>query len=127
MPTEVRPLIERCLAKNPSQRPTADGLLAEVGALQPTSNWLPESIIRAFTRIPRRSRARHGRDTGHARHAGDARSGARRACGARVRRVGDTDHRGRRRGAGTGGESLLAPAGNQQTATSGSMPPPPGT
>ena len=47
VPSEVRPLIERCLAKDPRQRPTADGLLAEVGALQPTSNWLPESIIRA--------------------------------------------------------------------------------
>ena len=48
VPAEVRPLIERCMAKDPSQRPTADGLLAEVGALQPTANWLPESIIRAF-------------------------------------------------------------------------------
>ena len=50
VPSDVRPLIERCLAKDPGQRPTADGLLAEVGALQPTSNWLPESIIRAFAR-----------------------------------------------------------------------------
>ena len=53
VPAEVRPLIERCLAKDPRQRPTADGLLAEVGALQPTPNWLPESIIRAFAPIPR--------------------------------------------------------------------------
>ena len=48
VPAEVRPLIERCLAKEPGQRPTANGLLADVGALQPTASWLPESIIRAF-------------------------------------------------------------------------------
>ena len=48
VPAEVRPLIERCLAKEPAQRPTANGLLADVGALQPTASWLPESIIRAF-------------------------------------------------------------------------------
>jgi len=48
VPAEVRPLIERCLAKEPGQRPTANGLLADVGALQPNATWLPESIIRAF-------------------------------------------------------------------------------
>ncbi len=48
VPAGVRPLIECCLAKDPGQRPTAGGLLAEVGALQPSADWLPESIIRAF-------------------------------------------------------------------------------
>jgi eukaryotic-like serine/threonine-protein kinase len=48
MPAEVRPLVEQCLAKDPSQRPTANNLLTEVGALQPTADWLPESLIRAF-------------------------------------------------------------------------------
>ena len=52
VPAEVRPLIERCLAKDPGQRLTADGVLAEIGALQPTANWLPESIIREFARDP---------------------------------------------------------------------------
>ena len=48
VPAEVRPLIERCLAKDPGQRPTADSLLTDVGDLQPTASWLPESIVRAF-------------------------------------------------------------------------------
>ncbi|HEY1003611.1 MAG TPA: serine/threonine-protein kinase, partial [Streptosporangiaceae bacterium] len=48
VPPTVRPLIEHCLAKNPRQRPTANGLLAEVGALQPDGTWLPESLTRTF-------------------------------------------------------------------------------
>jgi len=48
IPPRVRPLIERCLAKDPAQRPTANGLLAEVGALQPDGNWLPDSLTRTF-------------------------------------------------------------------------------
>jgi serine/threonine protein kinase len=46
VPATVRPLIERCLAKDPAQRPTADGLLSEVGAVHLTGNWLPDPIIR---------------------------------------------------------------------------------
>jgi hypothetical protein len=52
VPPAVRPLIERCLAKNPAQRPTADELLAEAGALQVGGSWLPESITRTFARDP---------------------------------------------------------------------------
>ena len=39
VPAEVRPLIERCLAKNPGQRPTADGLLLSLKGrgLMPTA------------------------------------------------------------------------------------------
>ena len=48
VPATVRPLIERCLAKDPARRPTADGLLAELGALRLAGNWLPDSITRAF-------------------------------------------------------------------------------
>ena len=48
VPEAVRPLIERCLVKDPAQRPTADALLDAVGALQPEGNWLPDSVVRMF-------------------------------------------------------------------------------
>ena len=48
VPPAVRPLIEHCQAKDPGQRHTAGGLLAEVAALQPGGAWLPDSFIRTF-------------------------------------------------------------------------------
>ena len=50
VPPEVLPLVQRCLAKDPSERPSAAGLLAELGALQTETDWLPESIMRMFRR-----------------------------------------------------------------------------
>jgi serine/threonine protein kinase len=52
VPAAVRPLIERCLVKEPAQRPTAAALLDAVGALQPTGNWLPDSVIRMAAAPP---------------------------------------------------------------------------
>ena len=52
VPPTLRPLIERCLVKDPAQRPTAVALLDAVGALQPTGNWLPESVIRMAAAPP---------------------------------------------------------------------------
>jgi eukaryotic-like serine/threonine-protein kinase len=52
VPAAVRPLIERCLIKDPAQRPTAAALLDAVGALQPTGNWLPDSVIRMAAAPP---------------------------------------------------------------------------
>jgi eukaryotic-like serine/threonine-protein kinase len=47
VPAEVRPLVERCLAKDPARRPTARDLLA--GAAFPAAGWLPEPVTRAFS------------------------------------------------------------------------------
>jgi Protein kinase domain len=52
VPAQIRPLIERCLAKDPSQRPSARDLLALAGAAQPATGWLPEPISHAFTPYP---------------------------------------------------------------------------
>jgi serine/threonine protein kinase len=48
LPAELRPLVERCLAKDPGQRPTADEVLAEVDAVQPAIGWLPDAALGAF-------------------------------------------------------------------------------
>ena len=52
LPAEVRPLIERCLAKDPGQRPTARDLLAEAGAAYPATGWLPEPVTRTIGQVP---------------------------------------------------------------------------
>jgi Protein kinase domain len=51
LPGPVRPLVERCLAKDPGQRPTAAQFLAELTAAHPSAadlaDWLPASILAA--------------------------------------------------------------------------------
>jgi len=41
LPEPVRSLVERCLSKNPQQRPKSGQILDELGGVQPTAGWLP--------------------------------------------------------------------------------------
>jgi len=50
LPDRLRPLVIRCLAKDPARRPTAGELLAEVTAAQSAAGWLPESVAGPFGR-----------------------------------------------------------------------------
>ena len=48
VPGDLRPLVGLCLAKDPGDRPSADQLLADLGAIQPAPGWLAESIMNGF-------------------------------------------------------------------------------
>ena len=60
VPDEVRYLAQRCLAKNPSDRPTATDLLAQFGAGQPEAGWLPAALNATLGRYAPPSRAAPG-------------------------------------------------------------------
>jgi serine/threonine protein kinase len=48
MPAGLRPLVERCLAKDPGQRPTADEVLDAANEGQPAVGWLPGAALGAL-------------------------------------------------------------------------------
>ena len=52
VPAGVRPLIERCMAKAPGERPSADDLLVQIGPVQPVTGWRPEAVIRPVPEDP---------------------------------------------------------------------------
>jgi len=50
LPQPIRPLVERCLAKDPGQRPATTDLLAALGSAEPTEDWLPAPLTEVFSR-----------------------------------------------------------------------------
>ncbi|HEV2244246.1 MAG TPA: protein kinase [Streptosporangiaceae bacterium] len=50
LPARIRPVIERCLAKEPRDRPTPGDLLAELGAGQLAADWLPPPLTEVVSR-----------------------------------------------------------------------------
>ena len=51
LPAALRPLVQRCLAKEPSQRPTPAELLAELGDVHPAGDWLPAPMAGTVSRF----------------------------------------------------------------------------
>jgi serine/threonine protein kinase len=47
--SQLRPLVERCLAKDPSQRPQPADLLAELDTGQSGTDWLPPALTHVLT------------------------------------------------------------------------------
>ncbi len=48
MPSRLRPLVERCLAKDPGRRPTADEVLDAANDGRPAPGWLPGPALGAL-------------------------------------------------------------------------------
>jgi serine/threonine protein kinase len=50
LPTPIRPLVERCLAKDPGQRPVTTDLLTALGSAEPAEDWLPAPLTEVLSR-----------------------------------------------------------------------------
>jgi len=50
LPRQLRPLVDRCLAKDPGRRPTPDELRAELGPV-PAADWLPAPVTGTLSRF----------------------------------------------------------------------------
>ena len=50
VPPVLRPLLERCLARNPPDRPTPQQIIEELGHVGLLHNWLPEAVAATLVR-----------------------------------------------------------------------------
>jgi Protein kinase domain len=50
VPPELRPLVERCLAKDPRQRPAPGRIVAELGPTGLLRDWLPRAVAATLSR-----------------------------------------------------------------------------
>ena len=48
LPGQIRPLVERCLAKDPRWRPTTDQLLSDLGTIDSGTDWLPPPVAQTL-------------------------------------------------------------------------------
>jgi Protein kinase domain len=51
LPARLRPLVERCLAKDPGERPSPAELRAELDAARPFGDWLPARVAGTLARF----------------------------------------------------------------------------
>ncbi len=51
LPGRLRPLVERCLAKDPGERPSPAELRTELGAARPAEDWLPAPVVATLARF----------------------------------------------------------------------------
>ncbi|HEY2130214.1 MAG TPA: serine/threonine-protein kinase [Streptosporangiaceae bacterium] len=63
LPGQLRPLVERCLDKDPSQRPSPAQLLAELGDTRPCGDWLSADVAEMLSQFaaPEAARAEAAR------------------------------------------------------------------
>ena len=53
LPPEIKPLVERCLVKDPSLRPATGDLVAALGTDRPAADWLPAPLTAAVLQYAR--------------------------------------------------------------------------
>ena len=51
LPGRLRPLVERCLARDPGERPSPAELRDELGAASPAADWLPAPVAQTLSRF----------------------------------------------------------------------------